>query len=140
MNNLFVDTDVIIDFLADRKPFSGEAAVIFSLAEQGSMKVYTSSLTFSNLYYVLRKFETHEKLITRLEGIAELVKILKVDERIIKNAFKVNLPDYEDSIQYCCALDSKVVDIIITRNVKDFKNITLPVMTPGEFLKTVSTF
>ena len=55
MTDLFIDTDVIIDFLIDRKPYSREAAIIFTLIEQKKLKGFSSSLTFSNLYYVLRK-------------------------------------------------------------------------------------
>ena len=72
MNNLFIDTDVIIDFLIDRKPFSREAAIIFTLIDQKKLKGYASSLTFSNLYYVLRKFESHNKVISKLDSLSNL--------------------------------------------------------------------
>ena len=65
MTDLFIDTDFIIDFLIDRKPYSREAAIIFTLIEQKKIKGYVSSLTFSNLYYVLRKVESHNKVITK---------------------------------------------------------------------------
>jgi len=135
MNNLFIDTDVIIDFLADRKPFSREAAVIFSLAEQGIINLYASSLTFSNLYYVLCKFENKNKVIEKLERLSELFKILNVDEKIIKRSLKSKMPDFEASIQYHCAQAFKHIDLIITRNIKDFKDVDISVMTPGDFLK-----
>jgi predicted nucleic acid-binding protein len=138
MTDLFIDTDIIIDFLIDRKPFSREAAIIFTLVEQKKLKGYASSLTFSNLYYVLRKFETHKKVISKLDSLSKLVKILKVDDQTIKSALASSFQDFEDSIQHFCASESKKPDAIITRNIKDYKNSELPVMTPGDFLKATS--
>jgi predicted nucleic acid-binding protein len=138
MKDLFIDTDLIIDFLIDRKPFSREAAIIFTLIEQRKLKGHISSLTFSNLYYVLRKFESHNKVISKLDSLSKLGIILKVDDHTIKNAITSGFPDFEDSIQYFCALESKKIDVIITRNIKDYRHSELPVMSPGDFLKTMS--
>jgi predicted nucleic acid-binding protein len=139
MTDLFIDTDVIIDFLIDRKPHSREAAVIFTLMEQKKLKGYASSLTFSNLYYVLRKLESHNKVKSKLESLSHVVKILKVEEQTILDALASDFSDFEDSIQYFSARDSKKIDVIITRNTKDYKKSDIPVLTPGEYLKTVST-
>jgi predicted nucleic acid-binding protein len=139
MTELFIDTDVIIDFLIDRKPFSREAAIIFTLIEQKKLKGFSSSLTFSNLYYVLRKIESHNKVISKLDCLSKMVGILKVEELTIKNALASGFPDFEDSIQYFSAVDSKKIDVIITRNIRDFKKSEIPVMTPGDFLKTASS-
>ncbi len=136
MTDLFIDTDVIIDFLIDRKPHSREAAIIFTLIEQKKIKGYASSLTFSNLYFVLRKIESHNKVKAKLESLSQIVGILKVEERTIKDALASDFPDFEDGIQYFSALDSKKIDVIITRNTKDYKKSDIPVMTPGDYLKT----
>ena len=136
MENVFIDTDVIVDFLTDRKPFSLESAKIFSLIDQKKIKGCVSSLSFSNLYYVLRKFGTHKKVISSLQDLSELVYILKVDSDIVKSALTSDFKDFEDSIQYFAAQEHKNVDCIITRNIKDYKDSSLPVMTPETFLVT----
>ena len=136
MENVFIDTDVIVDFLTDRKPFSLESAKIFSLIDQKKIKGCVSSLSFSNLYYVLRKFGTHKKVISSLQDLFELVDILKVDSDIVKSALTSDFKDFEDSIQYFAAQEHKNVDCIITRNIKDYKDSSLPVMTPETFLVT----
>ena len=133
MENVFIDTDVIVDFLTDRKPFSLESAKIFSLIDQKKIKGCVSSLSFSNLYYVLRKFGTHKKVISSLQDLSELVDILKVDSDIVKSALTSDFKDFEDSIQYFAAQEHKNVDCIITRNIKDYKDSSLPVMTPETF-------
>jgi predicted nucleic acid-binding protein len=137
MTDIFIDTDVIIDFLIDREPHSREAAIIFTLIEQKKLKGYVSSLTFSNLYYILRKIESHIKVIAKLDSISRLLTILKVDQQIIKFAIASGFPDFEDSIQYNCALDYKKIDVLITRNIKDYKGSQIPVMTPAVYLKMV---
>ncbi|MBL7112705.1 MAG: PIN domain-containing protein [Bacteroidales bacterium] len=136
MINIFIDTDVILDFLTDRRPFSTEATSIFTLIDQNKIKGYTSSLTYSNLYYVLRKYSTHKKVILKLEELSKFVDILKVDEQIIKSALSSDFKDFEDAIQCFSAQKEKKIDVIITRNIKDYKESELPVMTPGTFIKT----
>ena len=134
MENVFIDTDVIVDFLTDRKPFSLELAKIFSLIDQKKIKGCVSSLSFSNLYYVLRKFGTHKKVISSLQDLSEMVDILKVDSDIVKSALTSDFKDFEDSIQYFAAQEQKKIDCIITRNIKDYKESSIPVMTPETFL------
>lgn len=136
MEYVFIDTDVIVDFLTDRKPFSLESAKIFSLIDQKKIKGCVTSLTFSNLYYILRKFGTHMKVIRSLEELSEMVEIVKVDGDTIKSALASDFKDFEDSIQYFAAREHKKADCIITRNVKDYKGSSLPVMTPETFLVT----
>ena len=136
MTDLFIDTDVIIDFIIDRQPFSREAAQVFTLIDQRKVKGYTSALCYSNLYYVLSKYSSHKKVITMLNELSELVGILKVDDDIIKASLASDFSDFEDAIQYYTAQEYKRIDVIITRNIKDYKKSALPVMTPGTFMKT----
>lgn len=136
MENVFIDTYVIVDFLTDRKPFSIESAKIFSLIDQKKIKSYVSSLSFSNLYYVLRKFGTHKKVINSLKKLSGMVEILKVDGDIVRSALTSDFKDFEDSIQYFAAQEHKKIDCIITRNIKDYKDSPLPIMTPETFLVT----
>jgi predicted nucleic acid-binding protein len=136
MTDLFIDTDVILGFLTDRKPFSREAAIIFTLIEQRKLKGYASSLTFSNLYYLLRKFESHNTVISKLDSLSKMLTIVKVEEQTIKKALASGFPDFEDSIQYFSAVENRKIDVIITRNTKDYKKSDISVMTPGDYLKT----
>ena len=136
MTDLFIDTDVILGFLTDRKPFSREAAIIFTLIEQRKLKGYASSLTFSNLYYLLRKFESHNTVISKLDSLSKMLTIVKVEEQTIKKALASGFPDFEDSIQYFSAVENRKIDVIITRNTKDYKKSDISVMTLGDYLKT----
>ena len=136
MIHIFSDTDIILDVITGRMPFSVEASSIFTLIEEEHIKSSTSSLSFSNLYYVLRKYATHQRVVSRLKELSELLHILNVDDSIIKRALQSGFKDFEDAIQYHAALSNPEIGVIVTRNIKDYKEAELPVMTPETFLKT----
>jgi predicted nucleic acid-binding protein len=136
MIHIFSDTDIILDVITGRMPFSVEASSLFTLIEEGQIKSSTSSLSFSNIYYVLRKYATHQRVVSRLKELSELLHILNVDDTIIKSALQSGFKDFEDAIQYQTALTNPDIELIVTRNIKNYKQAELPVMTPGTFLKT----
>ncbi|MCF8346524.1 MAG: PIN domain-containing protein [Bacteroidales bacterium] len=136
MTDLFIDKDVIIDYITDRKPFADTAEKLFALIENKKLKGHTSSLCFSNLYYLLRQQLSRSKSISLLKDLAGMLNILKVDEDSILQALDSDFKDFEDAIQYFTASDYKRIDVIITRNIKDYKHSSLPVMTPDTMLKT----
>jgi len=136
MDKVFVDTDVCIDLLSGRKPFNAPAESLFSLADTGKVLLCVSALSFANIDYVLlsQYSAVHSRqIITRFKT---LVQVLSVDNKTIDLAIASAFKDFEDAIQYACALEHNV-STIITRNVKDYKNATIPVMTPEMFLAGV---
>lgn len=132
---LFVDSDVVIDFFTDREPHVNPASELFELNEQGSVKLYISALSINNIYYIVRKFLGHNKTIEIIEALTEMTEIIGTTKTEIIQALKNEFSDYEDSIQYSSALAIKDLDAIITRNVKDYRNSSIAVMTPLNFLK-----
>lgn len=131
---LFLDTDVIIDIAIDRKPFSQPAAELLSSIENGTYLGFTSSSIFTNVYYIHRKLANHDTAIHFLKKIRLICKVLNVDDLIIQKSLESDFSDFEDSIQYFTSVHNKI-DIIITRNVEDYKYSTIPVHTPREFLE-----
>ena len=137
MKSFFLDTNVIIDFLADRKPFAEAAAHLFSLALEKKLKMYCSAISFNNIYYLMRQTHTHPITVALLDQIFEMTEIISVGEKIINMSLKSNFRDFEDAIQYYCALTIMQLDCIITRNTKDFKKSRLPVLSPSEALALI---
>lgn len=135
MRRVLVDTDVILDFFFDRKPFSDEAAKILALCESGDISGYVTSVIISNVYYLLRQTARHEKVIEKLNQLISIVEVLITDKEIIRTALSSGFKDFEDALQNYSAEISGDIDVIITRNIKDFKNSTLGVMTPENYLK-----
>jgi predicted nucleic acid-binding protein len=132
MKNIFLDTNVIIDFLADRKPFSLEAAKLFNFCVLGKVKIYISAVSYNNIYYILRQSLSNTDTIKVLDELSEMTEIADVTKSIIKKSLKIDFKDFEDAIQYYCALSVHKIDFIVTRDTKDFKKSTLSIMTPAE--------
>ncbi len=133
MMKVFVDTDVCIDLLSGRKPFNKAAEILFSLADKGKIKIYVSSLSFANIDYVLRsQYSTiHSRQI--IAKFKTLVNVLQVDNKTIDLATASNFNDFEDAIQYSCAIENNLT-VLITRNIKDYKKATIKVLTPETFV------
>lgn len=132
---LFLDSDVVIDFFTDRAPHVNPASELFELNEQGKVKLYLSAISINNIYYIVRKFLGHKKSLEVIELLTEMTEIIGTTKNEIIQALKNNFSDYEDSIQYSSALTIEDLDAIITRNIKDYRNSSIAVMTPLNFLK-----
>ena len=132
MKHLFLDTNVIIDFLADRRPFSMDAAKLFNLSQQGKVKVYVSAVSYNNIYYILRQSLSNNETIKLLSELSEMTEMADVTKGIIRKSIKTEFKDFEDAIQYNCALNLGRIDCIVTRDTKDFRRSEIPVMTPHE--------
>ncbi|MFV0390402.1 MAG: type II toxin-antitoxin system VapC family toxin [Paludibacteraceae bacterium] len=133
MKNLLIDTNIIIDLLAKRMDFYQEAQELFTLADDSEVNLYISSLTFANTHYVLTKELNADEARKVLIKFKLLVTILPLDDRILELALSSDFNDFEDGIQYYTALENKL-EIIITRNKKDFKTAKLPILTAKEYL------
>jgi predicted nucleic acid-binding protein len=138
MKHVFMDTNVVIDFLADRQPFSLHAARLFDLTINGRVIIYISAVSYNNIYYILRQSLTNNATIKLLEELAEMTEITDVTKAIIKQSLKTDFKDYEDAIQYYCALSIPKIDFIVTRDTKDFKKSILPVLTPMEAIAALN--
>ena len=135
MRQIFIDTNVVIDFLADRSPFSEYAAILFQLAKEKKIKIFVSAISFNNTYYILRKVTSHKKALSLISEIEDIVGLQETNRKILRKAIKSNFNDFEDAIQYYSALELGAIDIITTRDLKDFKRSELPVLSPETTVK-----
>lgn len=132
MKHFFLDTNVVIDFLAGREPFATDAAYLFDAAVAGTCKIHVCALSFNNIWYVLSQTLKDTRTIGLLKELEKMTLIAPVTQKIIKKALEAKFKDFEDAVQYFCALDLDVVDALVTRNAKDFKNSELPIMSAAE--------
>ncbi|NES99358.1 MAG: PIN domain-containing protein [Sphaerospermopsis sp. SIO1G1] len=91
MKRIFIDTNIVLDFLLEREPFVEDAI---------------------------------SQILTDLH-------ICTVDKNILETAVALNFRDFEDAVQYACAMKS-MVDVIVTRDVCGFLGSEIPVILPGE--------
>lgn len=135
MVKILIDTDVILDFFFDRDPFSENAAKILSLCESKEIAGFVTPVIISNVYYLLRQTAKHEKVIEKLKKLVSIIDVLVMNKDSILHALNSEFKDFEDALQNYSAELNKEIDIIITRNTKDYKKSSLGVMTPDNYLK-----
>ncbi len=137
MKKIFVDTDVILDFLAQREPHAQAASELFALIGNAEIKAYTTTQSFANLFYLLGKVLSRDKVSKTLMKVAQVLTVIPVMPEALERAFVSDFKDLEDAMQYYAALDSKV-SAIITRNKKDYKYSQIQVFTAAEFIDALA--
>ena len=133
---LFIDTNIMLDLLGERIPFYESAAKIATLADKGEIIMVVSALSFPTVSYLLGKYESADAVKSKLRKFKIISEISELDERTIEKGLDSAFADFEDALQYYCAIKSEC-DVIITRNQKDFKPSVIPVMSAEEFLMSI---
>jgi len=135
MQEIFLDTNIVIDYLTNREPFSKMALRLFSLAENNKVRLNISAISFTIIYYVLRKNNSPESIIESLVSLSGICNVMPVNQTIIDQALRSDFKDFEDAVQYYSASQNKNCSAIISRNKKDFQSSEIKVMLPDEFLR-----
>jgi predicted nucleic acid-binding protein len=135
MIHLFVDSDIILDLLAKREPYYIHAAKLFTLIDQQEVTAYTSPIVFANLHYLLKKMSSNKSALKSLRKLKTFINVLPTDERVIEQSSNSDFSDFEDAIQYFTSVNNGI-NLIITRNTKDFKKGKISISTAEEFIKT----
>jgi predicted nucleic acid-binding protein len=133
---IFIDTNVMLDLLGERKPFYEPIAKIATLAEKEMLTMVVSPISFATANYFLSKFENPNIAKEKLRKFKIISEVCSLDERTVEKGLNSSIKDFEDALQYFCATESNC-KMIITRNGKDFRESLLPVMTADEFLKSI---
>ena len=136
-SKIFIDSDVVIDFFTDRLPFANPASEIFELNEQNVIQLYLSAASINNIYYIVRRFLGHKATLKVIEELTEMTEIVGTTKNEIMQALRNEFRDFEDSIQYSCALTVEGIEAMLTRNVKDYSASKIAVFTPENYLKTI---
>ena len=135
MARVFVDTNIVLDWLAKREPYFPFARDLFLKAERGEIEILVSTMTYISLEYILRKKIGKEDTIKALFGLRSITKTCSSGEKEIDLAFLSDFSDFEDAVQYSTAVSNKA-SCVITRNLKDFKKAKLPILTAEQYLKS----
>lgn len=136
MKRLFLDTNIVIDFLSKREPFCEDATRLFTMAYHKKVQLLVSSTTYATASYLLQKKNSPEQVRNLLANFRQLSHVAATDERVVDDAIASQFVDFEDALQYYSALKAKA-DVIITRNGKDFSLSKIPVMTATEYLTSL---
>ena len=132
-SKVFVDTDIIYDMLAKQEPHYQAAARLFTLADEGKIQIFISALTVANIHYLISKQRTAAEAKQIIRNFRLLVHIVAMNEKIIDLALNSDFSDFEDAIQYFSALENDI-ELLLTRNLKDYKKAGIVVMTAQDFI------
>ena len=132
---VFLDSDVILDLLCKREPFYTFAAEIFTLGDLGKINLVTTSLVYANVFYILRKVLGIEKGKELLRKLRIIVGVIPVNEKTVDLALNSSFSDFEDGLQYFTARENNI-QILITRNIKDYKGKEIIIQTPEEYIRS----
>ncbi len=135
MKKVLIDTDVILDFFFDRKPFSEDSAIILAMCERKQIEGFITPVIVSNVYYLLRRTAQHAKVLEKLKQLLTITHVLQMNKQIIEDALNSDFKDFEDALQNFSAIRYGEIEAIITRNIKDFKKSEISIMTPDSFVK-----
>ena len=134
---IFLDTNVMLDFLGERIPFYDSIAKVLSLSERNEFIIIVSPISYATVSYFLSKFEGNKIANEKLRKFKVISSVCKIDEQTIEKGLNSDFSAFEDALQFYNAVESNC-DIILTRNAKDFKKATIPVMSPDEFLTSIN--
>ncbi len=137
MKKIFLDTNVIVDLIADRKPYSKHAIEVFNKVDEKKIRLYTSSHSIATTHYLLKKYINEKQLREILYDLLDYIQVVAIDVDVIKKGLKSKHKDFEDAIQIISAYSIEKIDYIITRNTKDFRESEIPILTPEELLMKI---
>jgi predicted nucleic acid-binding protein len=125
------DTNVVLDLLLDREPFSLDAARCLSMVESGRIEGWLCATTVTTLHYLIRKSVGAREAIHSISLLLSLFEIAPVNKTVLESALRLPFNDFEDAVLHEAARYSNA-DVIVTRNTSDFKNSSVPVQLPGD--------
>ena len=131
--NVFLDTNVVIDFMGEREGFFDDAAAIFAMIEDRIITASVSALSIVNCAYILKKAFCSDMMLDKVEALCQMLNVVPIDRSQLLNAIQLRPYDYEDAVQYLSALPYHP-DVIITRDKRGFNDFDILVMTPAEFV------
>jgi len=132
---ILLDTNVVLDLLLGRKPYSEDAREIFRRIERGIYIGYLAPTTVTTIHYLSAKSLGKDRADEIVGMLLRLFEISRMDREVLQEVAVNNGTDFEDSVIYTSALASGV-DRIVTRDKRGFARSKVEVMEPGEFLST----
>ena len=137
MKKIFVDTNILLDLLFQRRGFFLDAKRLFNYSKSRNIDIFISAISINTIYYLLQKKFTKEHSKHLLEYIYDITDILPFDENIIFLAHQSSFKDLEDAFQYFTAKEHHI-PMLITRNIKDFTVDDLSILSPQQFLEIMA--
>lgn len=134
MTKVFLDTNVFLDLFLDRGKFAEAAETILIWCKDERLQGFTSAISVVNIYYIVAQQKSKAKTRKLIRSLLDFISIPATMKKDLLLAIESSFNDFEDAVQYYSAMNIEGMDYIITRNKKDFKTATIPVLTSEEFV------
>ena len=136
MIKALIDTNIVLDIALKRQPFFECSSKVFDAIDDQLLEGYISATSITDIYYIASKQNGKPQARAFILSLVKVLEIVGVEKRIIMDALNSDFSDFEDAIQAFSA-NAYSLDIIITRNIKDFKNSPVKVIKPKEFIEQI---
>lgn len=133
MRKILLDTNIVLDIALQRQQFGEDAKQLILFIAKNRINSYVTASSITDIYYVLRKEKEHTNAIEFLKNFIKLTQVVGVDEEVIIYALNSEMKDFEDAVQTETAIYNGI-DIIITRDKKDYQNSGLQAFSPIEYI------
>ena len=131
---VLVDINILLDVLQRREPFYEHRLGLLALMDRANPGIIAAH-RITTLFYLIQKDKCRQKP-GRHHNLLQFIKIAPLDQSTIEQALNLDYRDYEDAVQMIAAVQCKA-DCLVTRNVKDYQPVLLPVLQPVDFLGTL---
>jgi len=135
--NVLFDTNVVLDVLLDRFPFSEAASQLFAYVEYKNITGYLCSTTVTTVYYLAQKGLGASQAKDEIRKLLQLFRIAPVDRNVLEAAVGNNFTDFEDAVLYEAAQYAGA-DAIVTRNEQDFKTAKITIYSPPDLVNALN--
>lgn len=136
---LFLDTNILLDFILERKGFWDSAASILSYAEDGKVVACVSTLTIVNAQFIcVNRYKMPKQMFKeKMDTLRTFLSVFDVNSSDVFSSFDKGWKDFEDGVQYYCALRNGS-NFIVTRNVRDFEESQILAILPDEAIELIT--
>lgn len=132
---IYLDTNILLDVLLKREQFYQDSMAVLNLCKDKEHEGWINLITVANLFYIGTKFVGKKEAREVIETLVTYLQVTGSSTQTVIHALNAGFDDFEDGLQYACAIESQEIEAIITRNAKDYKNSSIPFFSPAEFLK-----
>ncbi len=131
---LWLDSDILLDWLCARQPWEPAATELIERAVSGEWGLAYSPLTLANIFYIYRKQAGTAKALATLATLSRLGTIADLTAEHVRKALADNKADFEDELQIACACSARGLTAIITRNLTDYAHSPVPATSASDWL------
>ena len=132
------DTNVVLDVLLDRHPYSACASHLMARVERGGLVGIIGATTLTTIFYLVRKASDRTTAVDVIRQLLAIFEVASVDRKVLESALAMAIPDFEDAVLHEAGRFGGA-DLVVTRDLAGFRQGSLRVYTPGELLAAIET-